>query len=174
MAGWTRPFAIACGLFAQGLFAFLAATYLTVDTRGRPDLQDDFRARALVSGISLAPAALLVFLLSRSGAPTIYGGLTRGWASVLLIATSACAITALLSLWRRRYRIARLAAAGQVALIMTGWGFAQYPHLVVPDITLGSAATEPATLRLIAIALGAGTVILVPSFVYLFRVFKPR
>src|SRR5207237_10100955 len=26
-AGWTRPFAVACGLVAQGLFAFLAAPY---------------------------------------------------------------------------------------------------------------------------------------------------
>src|SRR5690606_6755634 len=28
-AGWLSPFALVCGLFAQGLFAFLAATYLT-------------------------------------------------------------------------------------------------------------------------------------------------
>src|SRR6266403_1233123 len=48
-AGWTGPFAVACGLFAQGLFAFLAATYLTVDTEREPDLQEDFRKRALAS-----------------------------------------------------------------------------------------------------------------------------
>ena len=30
-AGWLTPFALACGLFAVALFAFLAATYLTVD-----------------------------------------------------------------------------------------------------------------------------------------------
>ena len=34
--GWTSPFAIACGFFAQGLFAFLAATYLTVDAKEQP------------------------------------------------------------------------------------------------------------------------------------------
>ncbi len=30
-AGWLTPFALACGLFALALLAFLAATYLTVD-----------------------------------------------------------------------------------------------------------------------------------------------
>jgi len=42
-AGWTTPFAIACGLFAQGMFAFLAATYMTVETQTDRSLQADFR-----------------------------------------------------------------------------------------------------------------------------------
>jgi len=36
LAGWTTLFALACGAFALGLFAFLAATYLTVDVRAEP------------------------------------------------------------------------------------------------------------------------------------------
>jgi cytochrome bd-type quinol oxidase subunit 2 len=39
-ADWLTPFALACGLFALALFAFLAATYMTVDTRSEPDLQN--------------------------------------------------------------------------------------------------------------------------------------
>ena len=45
-AAWLTPFAFACGLFTLALFAFLAATYMTVDTRSKPDLQQDFRVRA--------------------------------------------------------------------------------------------------------------------------------
>ncbi len=172
VAGWTGPFAIACGLFAQGLFAFLAATYLTVETGRQPVLQQDFRVRALFSGLLLAPAALLVFLLARQGAPLIYDGLTRWWAPLLLAATSVCAVVALIALYTRRFRLARISAAGQVTLILLGWGIAQYPHLVVPDVTLEGAATESATLRLITIALAIGTLVLVPSFLYLFHVFK--
>jgi cytochrome d ubiquinol oxidase subunit II len=114
-----------------------------------------------------------VFLLACDGAPLIHAGLTRWWAPLLLGATSACALAALFALWTRRFRLARGAAAGQVSLILLGWGLAQYPYLVVPDVTLESAATERATLRLIAIALGVGAVFLLPSFVYLYRVFKP-
>ena len=47
MTGWLTPFALSCGVFALGLFAFLAATYLTLDTRDEPDLQEDFRRRSL-------------------------------------------------------------------------------------------------------------------------------
>jgi cytochrome d ubiquinol oxidase subunit II len=171
-AGWTTPFAIGCGLFAQGLFAFLAATYLAVDTATDRDLQNDFRTRALFSGLSLAPAAALVFLLSIDGAPAIHAGLTSWWAPLLLAATSVCAVGALLALRRRAFTAARTFAVGQVALILLGWGLAQYPHLVIPDLTLTSAATAQATLRLLGLALLAGSVLLVPALWYLFRVFK--
>src|ERR1039458_6756676 len=50
-AGWLTLFALACGIFALGLFAFLAATYLTLDTKDQPDLQSDFRTRALWTGL---------------------------------------------------------------------------------------------------------------------------
>lgn len=171
-AGWTGPFAIGCGLFAQGLFAFLAATYLTVDLEGNAQLQEDFRLRALLSGLSLAPAAALVFFLARRNAPYIFEGLTAWWAPFLLAATSVCAVGALWALWRRRYRWARLAAAGQVALILLGWGLAQYPYIIVPDLTFAAAATETSTLRLLAWTLAAGALVLFPSFAYLFYVFK--
>ncbi len=173
-AGWTSPFAVVCGLFAQGLFAFLAATYLTVDTEREPDLREDFRRRALVSGLSLAPPAALTFVLARGGAPEIFQGLTSWWAPLLLAVTSACAVGALAALWARRFRWARAAAAGQVACILVGWGLAQHPHLVVPDLTLANAATAPPTLRLLVWALAAGAVALFPSFGYLFYVFKGR
>src|SRR5260370_23703531 len=47
MAGLLTPFALSCGVFALGLFAFLAATYLTLDTQDDPDLQDDFSRPSL-------------------------------------------------------------------------------------------------------------------------------
>ena len=55
LAGWLTPFALMCGLFALALCAYLAATYMTVETKGERKLQDDFRFRALCSGISLVP-----------------------------------------------------------------------------------------------------------------------
>lgn len=172
LAGWTEPFAISCGLFAQGLFAFLAATYLTVDAAGEPELQEDFRRRALFSAVTLAPAAALVFALASQGAPYVFGRLTDWWAAWLLAVTSVCAVGAIAALWLRRFRLARIAAAGQVACVLGGWGIAQYPYLVVPDVTFAGSATEPATLRLLVWVLAVGSLLLVPSFAYLFFVFK--
>jgi cytochrome bd ubiquinol oxidase subunit II len=173
-AGWLTPFALACGAFALGLFAFLAATYMTIDTRDKPELQNDFRLRALWSGLALAPVAWVVFETSQAGAPEMYHGLTRWWEPVLLMWTSACAVTALAALWWRRFAVARVAAIGQVTLILVGWALAQYPNLLTPDVTVHNAAAPERTLRLLVMALGFGALLLLPSLAYLFYLFKSR
>ena len=173
-AGWTQPFAVACGVFALGLFAFLAATYLTIDTESEPDLQEDFRKRALAAGLLLAPAAALTFLLAQEGAPTIFARLTNWWAPLLVTLTSVCAIGALTALWYRRFRWARAAAVAQVTCILVGWGLAQYPYIVVPDLTLTNTATVPSALHLLTSALAIGAIVLFPAFGFLFHVFKRR
>lgn len=174
LAGWTTPFALGCGLFAQALFAFLAAVYLTVDTRHHPELQSDFRLRALISGVALAPIAYSVFFLSYKDAPIIFEDMNSWWGPWLLLITSLSAIGALAALWWRRFTLARAFAILQVGLILLGWGLAQYPYLAVPDYTLGGAAGPQATLRLVVIGLAVGAILLFPSLGYLFYVFKGR
>jgi len=173
-AGWLTLFALGCGVFALGLFAFLAATYLTVDTKNQPDLQNDFRLRALWSGLTLAPIAGVVFLTSKQGAPEMFQGLTRWWAPLLLGWTSLFAIGALLALWLRRFAAARIAAIGQVTLILVGWSLAQYPNLVTPDVTVDNAHAPEVTLRLLVLALGVGAIVLLPSLAFLFHIFKGK
>ena len=60
----------------------------------------------------------------------------------------------------------------QVSGIVWGWGFAQYPSLVPGVHTIRSAAAPPITLTLVAWGLAGGSLVLVPSLWYLFRVFK--
>lgn len=175
LAGWTSGFAVACGGFALALFAFLAAAYLTVDSAGDDEVQEDFRRRALLSELALAPMAAAVFFLARAGgAPEMYRELTRWWAPWLLAATTACALVALWALARRRYSLLRAAAVGQVTLILTGWAVAQFPRLIVPDLDIHAVAAPAITLQLLVVALTAGAFILLPSLYYLFRVFKGR
>jgi cytochrome bd ubiquinol oxidase subunit II len=172
VAPWLTPFALSVGLFALVAFAFLAAVYLTLEARER-DLQEDFRRRALVSGIGLFVAAVVVLLLSLSGAPLVRDGLVfASWAAPLHLLTGGAAITALVALWYRRWRAARLAAAAQVSLILWGWSLGQYPYVVPPDLTIAAAAAPEATLRLVLGALAVGAAVLLPSLYYLFRVFK--
>jgi cytochrome d ubiquinol oxidase subunit II len=169
---WLAPFPLAVGAFALVLFAYLAAVYLTLETTDRA-LQDDFRRRALVSGLLSGVLALGVFLLAKDGAPTIRRGLAAStWTWPVQLATGALALGALAGLATRRFVLARACAAAQVAFIVAGWGVAQYPALVEPDLTLRGAAAPVVTLRLVAWALAAGALLLVPSLFYLFRVFK--
>jgi cytochrome d ubiquinol oxidase subunit II len=79
---------------------------------------------------------------------------------------------ALSALWRRRYSAARVLAVLQVSLVLLGWARAQAPWLVVPDVTLSSAAASSATLRALLWAVVAGLPVLGPSWWLLFRIFK--
>jgi cytochrome d ubiquinol oxidase subunit II len=79
-----------------------------------------------------------------------------------------------LAMWRRRYGWARVLAAGQVLLMLLGWGLAQYPYLIYPDVTLQRAAAPPAMLGFVLWTLPIGLGLLLPSLWLLFAVFKGR
>ena len=169
---WLTPFAFGVGLLTVALFAFLAAVFLTLETRDR-ELVEDFRRRALGAGVAVFLASALVLLLSFQAAPLLSRGLTgSGWALPLHLATAASAIAVFAALWTRRFRLARVLVGLQVSLIFWGWTVSQYPYLVPPDLTIDGAAAPEITLRLTLWALGLGTLVLAPSLVYLFRVFK--
>jgi cytochrome bd ubiquinol oxidase subunit II len=172
VAPWLTPFGLGVGILTLALFAFLAAVYLTVEARD-DELREDFRRRALGAAGAVFVAAFGALGLALLGAPLMGRGLTSApWAPVLHAATGAAAVTAIWALWRRRYRLARLAAAGQVSLILWGWALAQYPYLIPPDLTIRAAAAPRLTLVLILWALAAGALVLLPSLIYLLRVFK--
>jgi cytochrome bd ubiquinol oxidase subunit II len=169
--GWLTPFTAAVGLFAAALFAFLAATYLAVEAEGA--LREDFRRRALLAGVVVFLCALLAAALSAREAPAVFAGLTRRpYTAPLHLGTGVAAVTALAALRRGRVRLARAAAAVQVALIVLGWGVSQYPYLLVPGLTVAQAAAPRATLVAVLWALAAGAVLLFPALYLLFRIFK--
>jgi cytochrome bd ubiquinol oxidase subunit II len=173
-AGWLTPFAFACGLFAVALFAFLAAVYMIHETRGDFRMQNIFRVRALWAELALAPISLVVFFASKSGAPAMYQGLTNWWAPLLLGWTALSAATAAIALWLGKFELARVAGIAQVTFILIGWGSAQFPNLIEPDISVYNSAAPEITLRLLVLALGAGAIVLLPSLVYLFHIFKGK
>jgi cytochrome bd ubiquinol oxidase subunit II len=168
---WLTPFALSVGVFALTLFAFLAAVYLTLEA-GDPAERAAFRARALVSGALVGVLALTVLVLA---GPGVRLALTASaWAVPLHLATGVSAVTAFACLWLERYRLARIAAAAQVVLILWGWALAQYPYAIRPSLTLMESAAPENVLVILLQVLGAGAVILVPSLLYLFGIFGPR
>jgi cytochrome d ubiquinol oxidase subunit II len=169
---WLTAFGFGVGLMALALFSFLAAVYLTVETEGTP-LQDDFRARALWSAAAVFVLTFGVLALSWNAAPMVRAGLMAGsFALPIHVVTGIAAVTAIGALWTRRFRLARAAAAAQVAFILWGWAAAQYPYLLPPSLTIEAAAAPSRTLVLVLWALAAGACVLFPSLFYLFRIFK--
>ena len=172
ISAWLAPFPFAIGLFTLTLCALLAAVYLTLETDD-PALQEDFRRRALVAAVSVGAMAGLSFILSADGAPAIRRGLgSASWSIPFHILTGAVALWAIWTIWNRQFRLARILVPIQVTLIVFGWGLAQYPSLVTPDLTFSNTAAPDAVLRPILIVLGVGGVLLVPAFWYLYAVFK--
>lgn len=171
---WLRPVPFAVGLFALALFAYLAAVYLTIEAT-EPDLQDDFRRRAIGAWAAVVVVGTGLALALRHDVRPFEGGvLGDAFTWTLRVAAALVTAGALGALWRRRFRAARVLAIAQVILVVGGWALAQYPLLVAPDVTIASAAAPRATLALLIPVAIAGSAILLPSLYYLFRVFKGR
>jgi cytochrome d ubiquinol oxidase subunit II len=169
---WLAPFPFALGLFALALFAFLAATYLTLETR-EDDLRRAFRARALGAAVATGVLAFACLLIAREGAPRMHAGLAgRDWSPAFQIVTGVVAIGAIAALATWRFKLARVLAALQVTLVIAGWGFSQFPYLVEPDLTIANSAAPPRVLRAVLWALAAGALLLLPALAFLYRLFK--
>jgi cytochrome bd ubiquinol oxidase subunit II len=169
---WFAPYPMAVGFFALALFAMLAAVY-SAHAAKEAVLREDFRRRALASTVVVALAAAASLLGSRLGAPRVASGITASpWAAVLHVCTGVAAVSAIAALAVRRYRVARVAAAVQVSVILWGWAFAQYPFVIPPSLTIRQSAAPPETLELLLIGLVAGALVLIPSLRLLFKTFS--
>jgi cytochrome d ubiquinol oxidase subunit II len=153
--------------------AYLAAVFLCGDARreGADDLADEFRVRALGTAAVTGVVGLAGLFVLRSDAPLLWDGLTGR--AVLVVGLSVVAgIGAVVFLVLRRYAQARVASALAVTTILVGWAVAQYPYILVPDLTIEDAAQGRATLQAMLVALAGGAVFLVPALVYLYRLFQ--
>jgi cytochrome d ubiquinol oxidase subunit II len=81
-------------------------------------------------------------------------------------------LAALVLLARRRYIPARGTSALAVTAILVGWAVAQYPYLLLPELTIEEAAAGRATLVAVLVALIGGAVVLIPSLLYLYVLFQ--
>jgi cytochrome d ubiquinol oxidase subunit II len=169
VAPWLHPFGLCVGALTLVLFVFLAAVYLTNET-GDAALRDDFRLRALASGVLVG--ALAFAALALAPAPFRARLLGSWWSWPVQIAAGVAAVGALAALAKRRFRLARPLAIAQAAVVLAGWALAQRPMLIAPEMTIAGAAAPDQVLRLVLLGLGAGTLVIAPSFAWLFRVFK--
>lgn len=170
---WTTPFALACGFFAVALCTVLAATYLTVDAQKAGDLEitTGFRQRALIAGAVTAVLGALAAVLSISEAPILWHGLV-GKALPLSIAAVVIGLATAAALIGNLNSLARVLVAAETVCILLAWGVAQWPYLIVPDVTIDNAASPASVLGPMLIVSVLGLVILLPSLWYLFSVVK--
>jgi cytochrome d ubiquinol oxidase subunit II len=118
-------------------------------------------------------AAFATYAVAGNSAQGIRDGLS-GAPHVWLIEAGGAiaALVAFQALWTRHYQRARIAAVTQVALIIFGWGAAQYPYLIRPELTIYNSASPANVLRSLNIAVAVGAIVLLPSLFLLLFIFK--
>jgi cytochrome d ubiquinol oxidase subunit II len=167
---WLSPYSVGCGFLALSTCAYLAAVYLTLETKD--EVREDFRKRAIFAGTATAGLAVFVLVLAWREANWFFHALVHwdAWpvltGGLFFFGASAWAV------FKRRYRLAPFFAAGEIVLLMSGWGLAHLPYLVYPNVTLESAASPAPTLRFMVHILPIGVALILPSLWALFHVFK--
>jgi cytochrome d ubiquinol oxidase subunit II len=167
---WLAPFPIVIGLLALISCAYVAAVYLCVETSG--ELQEDFRLRALGAGVAFAVVGTIALPLAWKEAPQIWDGMWERDVWIIIPVAIVTGLATLYAVWTRHFVIARATAVVEVAVLLIGWALAQYPYLIVPDLTYSNAAASDAMLKVALITYGFGAVVLVPSLILLYKLFK--
>jgi cytochrome d ubiquinol oxidase subunit II len=173
VTSWINPTSVLGGALAVLVCAYLAAVFLCADARreAADDLAGEFRLRALGTAALTGLIGLAGLFVLRADAPLLFEGLTGRAAPVVGLSIVA-GVAALVLLVLRRYVPARAASALAVTAILVGWAVAQYPYLLLPELSIEEAAAGRATLVAMLVALLAGTVVLLPALVYLYVLFQ--
>ncbi|MCM3922686.1 cytochrome d ubiquinol oxidase subunit II [Frankia sp. AiPs1] len=166
-------FGLVCGLFAVAATAFLAAVYLCKDAAASPateHLVAAFRRRAVGGAVVCGILALILLPLFWDQAPVVAHRFADR--SLLLVVLSAVGgIGSLVALARNQFVAARLAAGLAVAAMLWGWAIAQYPDLIVGQVTVEDAAAPSANIHAMIYAVVGGLVIVLPPMIVLYRLF---
>ncbi len=171
--GWIDRFPVVVGLLALLICAYLAAVYLAWETDD-VQIKEDFRRRAIACWLVAGVVSLLTLLLTRDDAPRLWSRLTSWPAGLFVMSGALLAPLSFAALYGRRFSRARRLGAAQVVALLLGWGMAQWPYLIYPNVTVAAAAAPPSTLALTALTLPLGVAALAPSLWFLFVVFKSR
>src|SRR3712207_886071 len=159
----TNPTSVPGGVPAVLVCAYLAVVFLRADAHreAAEDLADQFRLRALGTAVLTGLIGIAGLFVLRADAPLLFEGLT-GRALPVVVLSVVAGVAAFVLLATRRYVPARLASALAVAAILLGWAVAQYPYILLPEVTIEEAAGGRATLVAMLVALVGGSLILVP------------
>ena len=164
---WISALSLFAGIFTVSLCAFLASCYLRreCDARGlAAPLRRRWRARALASGSLCGALAIAGLVLARYTAPEFLGGLEQHGSGPGLAAL-ACLGAALFSLVRDWTSVAVIFAAGSAAGLVGAWGLQVLPSLPASQVP------QPVLKALLG-SVFIGLLLLAPSLLFLFKVFK--
>ena len=168
---WTSPFALSVGLFDLALCAQIAAVFLVREARD-PALREDFRRRAVRATVAIWIAGLLPALLAHGAEPAFFAALFAPAARIAIAVAMLLGIAVMAAIAMHRGTLARLFVGAEAVAVLAGWFGAQAPAIVPGRWTFESAAAHPAMLNAFLAVAAGGALVLIPSLLLLFAVFK--
>jgi cytochrome d ubiquinol oxidase subunit II len=168
---WTSPFALFVGVFAVTICAQVAAVFILNEIHA-DDLRRDFRTRAIRATVAVWIAGAIPVGIATATEPAIVTSLLHPVALAAVAIALVAGVAVIACVIARRFLLARSAVAIEAVAVLGGWFGGQAPALVPGKFTFTSAAASDAMLVAFLIASACGAVLLIPSLVLLFRVFK--
>ncbi len=166
---WFSPMGAAVGVFAIALCAQLAAVYLTAETRG--PLEEDFRHRAYWSTLAVAVTGLIALIVAQKSEPGLLSHLLAPLPLTIIAVAMVLGVVVLALVYTRHPRWARIAVAAEVTAIICGWYAGQAPY-ALQQLGVAQPAAPQITLAVFFWTTVVGAIVLIPSLVLLFTVFK--
>jgi cytochrome d ubiquinol oxidase subunit II len=175
---WLNWFSVLSGLFTVFLCGFLAAIYLLGEADSE-ELQNSYRRKANIMIFAMLGCAILIFVAAaKQSIPLqhwIFGNLT-GWATVLPAAA------ALLILWSKinagSFKNIRLFSGFIVTMLLISVTYAHFPNIILlkngHDLSLTDQNTPTKTIHVLGQALIWGSLLILPSLVYLVYSFHKK
>jgi len=175
---WLNIFCCVMGVFAIGLFGYISAVFLVGETKN----DRERRRYAMFSKMLMIFTilfGLLVFLAAEMEGHHLLNEFLQSSVSIamLLFATLLCpVIWFFLKRKSNKTLYLRIAVGLQITSILIGWFYIQYPVLIQVrgggHLTFFNTQAPEATLQQLLISLIVGLILVVPAFIYLFKVFK--
>jgi cytochrome d ubiquinol oxidase subunit II len=178
VAPWLNLFCIVMGIFSACLFAYLSALFLVGETTIERErkMYVRFSKRFMLLTMLMG---LLVFIAASIEGHDLLSDFLHSVTSLitLILATFLCpVIWHFLNKQKNKTIYLRIGAGLQVSLILIGWFYIQFPVLIKmksgSSLTFFNTQAPESTLQQLLIALLAGLILIIPGFIYLFKVFK--
>lgn len=173
---WATSLSVTVGLFLCVLSAYLACALVIGSSGG--EVRRSFQRVLVKLALVLIASGLFVFAAAFiEGLPLLSEMLERPLALLCFVGATLLFAALALSIVRDIPWLGRIAAAGQAVLILLGWLAVQFPHLMkVPGtrtaLTIYNTGASPAVLQYLGGALLIGSVLILPAFFLLLRIFS--
>jgi len=177
---WLNIFCITMGVFSVCLFGYIAAVFLVGEAREDSERKKYVRLskRSMLLTMLTGLAVFLSALLEGHYLPKELLQSTASLVLLLLAVLLAPIIWFFLNKKRNKTLYLRITIGMQVSAILACWFYIQFPVLIQikggEHLTIFNTQAPPATLQQLLIALIVGLILIVPGFLYLFKVFKVK